>query len=349
LICLIDGLGPDYIAASEMYTLKKLMKTGAYRVGKGAMPSLTNVNNASLATAAYPEAHGITANTFHDPELKQIVELSDPKYLRAPSLFASARQRQIKTAWVSAKEKVRLLIGHQARINTSAEREGVPMYDAANTDWVFDRGRSLLHRAEVDLLYLTTSDYMMHTYAPTAPQSLEHLSQLDRHLTKILDDHPNLELYLCADHGMNAKTVAIDPGRVLAAKGIRARAVAAIADAHKTHHNDLGGSVYVDLESPAQAEKARDILLAERGIEEVLSRAEAVKKFRLYGPRTGDLMVLGAPAVALGSLSQSRTDVKVRTHGSVHETAIPLLIHGRKTKPVASIVELTAGRPWESE
>ncbi len=340
LICLIDGLGPDYIAASEMPVLKKLMRTAAYRVGKGVMPSLTNVNNASLATASFPESHGITANTFFDPQRNQIVELSAPSYLRAPTLFAAAHRRQLRTAWVSAKEKVRLLLGHQAHVNTSAEREGVPMYDAANTDWVFDRARSLLHRQNIDILYLTTTDYMMHTYAPHSAPSLAHLSKLDRHLANILDDHSNLELYLCADHGMNAKNVALDPVRLLAAKGLRARSVAAIADAHKKHHNDLGGSVYLDLESPAQAEKARDLLLAERGIEEVLTRAEAAKKFRLYAPRTGDLMVLGAPSVALGSLDKPRADVQVRTHGSLHETTSPLLIHGRKSTPAPSITAL---------
>jgi hypothetical protein len=29
-------------------------------------------------------------------------------------------------------------------------------------------------------LYLSTTDYMMHTYPPDAPQSLEHLHTLDR-------------------------------------------------------------------------------------------------------------------------------------------------------------------------
>jgi phosphonoacetate hydrolase len=347
LICLIDGLGPDYIAASEMPHLKRLIAAGQYREGTGMMPSLTNVNNASLATGTYPEAHGITANTFFDPALGKIVEMSSPAYLLRPTLFETAHQKGWKTAFVGAKDKIRLLIGAKAGTAVCAEKQGVPMYEAANSFWIFEQGRALLKRADVDLLYLTTSDYMMHTYAPNQSESLAHLQKLDQMLAAIVDDHPKLELYLCADHGMNAKTKGIDPVQILGAKGVRARAVAAIADKHKVHHGDLGGSVYVDLEKPADAVKARDILLAEPGIDAVLTRAEAAKRFRLMASRTGDLYVLGDRHTALGTLDAPRREVKVRTHGSLHETKIPLLVHGRKLATLETIVDLTAARAWE--
>jgi phosphonoacetate hydrolase len=347
LIALIDGLDPAYIDASDMPTLRRLMRAGTYRIGKSAMPSLTNVNTASLATGTFPEGHGITANTLYDAETGVEVELADPKYLKAPTLLRRAIAKGMRTAFVGAKGKIHRLIGGGAQVSRCAENEGVPMYDAENSYWVLERGRELLRRDGISLLYLTTSDYMMHTYAPEHEESQKHLAQVDRLLGRMLNDHPKLELYLCADHGMNAKTVGLDPVEILAAKGVRSRAAAAIADAHKVHHKDLGGSVYIDLETPTEAEKARDILLAERGIEEVLLRQEAVQRFRLYPSRTGDLMVLGAPSVALGRLNRQREDIQIRSHGSLHETNIPLLVYGRKVRPPSSIVELTAARPWE--
>lgn len=330
-----------------MPTLRRLMRAGTYRIGKSAMPSLTNVNTASLATGTFPEGHGITANTLYDAETGVEVELADPKYLKAPTLLRRAIAKGMRTAFVGAKGKIHRLIGGGAQVSRCAENEGVPMYDAENSYWVLERGRELLRRDGISLLYLTTSDYMMHTYAPEHEESQKHLAQVDRLLGRMLNDHPKLELYLCADHGMNAKTVGLDPVKILAAKGVRSRAAAAIADAHKVHHKDLGGSVYIDLETPTEAEKARDILLAERGIEEVLLRQEAVQRFRLYPSRTGDLMVLGAPSVALGRLNRQREDIQIRSHGSLHETNIPLLVYGRKVRPPSSIVELTAARPWE--
>lgn len=347
LICLIDGLGPDYIAASEMPNLKRLMKEGVYREGNCAMPSLTNVNNASLATGSFPDRHGITANTFLDRELGHVVEMSSPKYLMRKTVFETAQEKGWKTAFCGAKDKIRTLIAANAGTSVGAEKQGIPMYEAANSYWVFEQGRTLLRRPDVDLLYLTTTDYMMHTYPPGESRSQEHLKRLDGLLAGIVDDHPKLELYLCADHGMNEKTVAIDPVRVLAEKGIRASGAAAIADKHKVHHQDLGGSLYLDLENPAEAGKAREALLAEPGIEAAIPRNEAARQFRLMAERTGDLFVLAAKNAALGQLKAKRTDVRVRTHGSLHERRIPLLVYGRKPGKLESIVDLTATRAWE--
>ena len=348
MVCLIDGFGPEYIARSEMPNLQRAIKAGTYKLGRSAMPSLTNVNSASFATGSYPEAHGITANTFFDPELGMIVEMADAKYLRRPTLFTHAHKKGWKTAFVGAKEKIRSLVGASAHSSISAEKQGIPMYEAEANYWVFDQGLKALRNPDVDLLYLTTSDYIMHTYGPETPESLEHLKNLDQRLGQILDDQPNLELYLCADHGMNAKTRAVDPERLLAKHGIAARAVPAIADKHKIHHKDLGGSIYIDLDQPGDIAKAKEIFTAEPGIEEVLLRAEACKRFRLMPKRTGDLFLLGDKITALGALDRERRPVAVRTHGSLHEATVPLLVYGRKWKgKLESSVDLTADRVWE--
>jgi phosphonoacetate hydrolase len=348
VVCLIDGFGPEYIARSEMPNLQRAMKSGTYKIGRGAMPSLTNVNSASLATGSYPESHGITANTFFDPELDKIVEMADAKYLKRPTLFASAHKKGWKTAFVGAKEKIRSLIGVGAHSSISAEKQGIRMYEAETTYWVFEQGRQALRNPDVDLLYLTTSDYIMHTHGPETAESLEHLKNLDVHLGRILDDQPKLELYLCADHGMNAKSRAVDPERLLAKHSISARAVPAIADKHKIHHKDLGGSIYIDLEKSADIAKAAEIFKAEPGIEEVLLRADACKRFRLMPERTGDLFLLGDKITAIGALDQERRPVAVRTHGSLHEAAVPLLVYGRKWKgKLETSVDLTAERVWE--
>jgi len=130
MVCLIDGFGPEYIARSEMPNLQRAIKAGTYKLGRSAMPSLTNVNSASFATGSYPEAHGITANTFFDPELGKIVEMADAKYLRRPTLFTHAHKKGWKTAFVGAKEKIRSLIGASAHSSISAEKQGIPMYEA---------------------------------------------------------------------------------------------------------------------------------------------------------------------------------------------------------------------------
>jgi len=49
LICL-DGIGPEYLAASRTPTLDELGRRGWRTIGQGAMPAVTNVNNVSLVT-----------------------------------------------------------------------------------------------------------------------------------------------------------------------------------------------------------------------------------------------------------------------------------------------------------
>jgi phosphonoacetate hydrolase len=59
LLILVDGLGPDYVAQSDMPNLRRLAAEGFYAMGKGILPSVTNVNNASVVTASFPEEHGV--------------------------------------------------------------------------------------------------------------------------------------------------------------------------------------------------------------------------------------------------------------------------------------------------
>jgi phosphonoacetate hydrolase len=194
--------------------------------------------------------------------------------------------------------------------------------------WTLRAARHVLR--SVDLMYLSTTDYMMHTYAPDSAQSLEHLHQLDRLLGEIVDDHPALQLYLTADHGMNAKPDALDPARILAAQSIKAIAVPIIRDKHKVHHQNLGGATYIFLDRQSDRAKAVDVLRHTAGVEDVFDRQAAAQLFRLEPGRIGDLFVLGTKETAFGELDQIREPTSVRSHGSRHEARVPLVIYGRK-------------------
>lgn len=63
---MIDGFGTDYVQVSDMPVLKGLMARGFSKAVRGVMPSVTNVNNASIACGAWPEEHGITGNSYYD-------------------------------------------------------------------------------------------------------------------------------------------------------------------------------------------------------------------------------------------------------------------------------------------
>ncbi len=340
LIVLVDGFGPGYLERSEMPNLKRMCREGGFKVGKAVIPSVTNVNNASLVTGSFPKDHGITTNYHFDRTTGKSFEMESSEFLLRPTIFERARRLGRRTALVASKDKVRTLCARGADLSISAEKpepallgaagKQESMYSADVNYWTFRAARHLLKKENIDLLYLSTTDYMMHTYAPAEEPSLRHLATLDRMLADLVDDHPKIELYLTADHGMNAKTEALDPALALKAKSIDAEAVPIIRDKHVTHHQNLGGACYVYLARSADLPKAIDTLKATAGVEEVYDAKTAAKSFHLHPDRIGDIFVLAAKHVALGSLQAMREPAKVRSHGSRHEAAVPLIVFGRK-------------------
>ena len=82
LIC-IDGCAPAYLDAVETPVLDHLGREGRWVTGRGMMPSVTNVNNASLLTGLPPAGHGISGNYFLD-DAGQGTYMESPDLLRAP-------------------------------------------------------------------------------------------------------------------------------------------------------------------------------------------------------------------------------------------------------------------------
>lgn len=354
LIILVDGFGPDYVELSDMPNLRRLAAEGVYVTGKAVLPSVTNVNNASVVTASFPAAHGIVSNFNYDPRSGQSMLVESAEFLERPTLFEIARQRGLRGALVTAKDKIKTLLNRGTDTAFSAEvpdaavveKIGPPpgIYTAEVNHWVFSAARQILRQSDVDWLYVATTDYMMHTFAPGEDASLDHLHRLDALLGEIVDDHPRLRLGLTADHGMNAKTRAIDISRLLAEHGISCEAVPIIRDKHVVHHKNLGGACYVYLHNLSQLQAARSVLAEELGVEEMYSRAEAAVAFRLRAERIGDLFLLAARDTVFGSLPETRMEVNVRSHGSRHEQAVPVLLFGAGPQAVSPEFNLDVTR-----
>mgnify|MGYP000880865138 FL=1 len=50
IILMLDGLGIQYLASTELPTFDRLRREGIYRRVQAMMPTVTNTNNASIAT-----------------------------------------------------------------------------------------------------------------------------------------------------------------------------------------------------------------------------------------------------------------------------------------------------------
>ena len=330
----IDGLDPEYLEACEMPNLKALGASGFAKVGRCMMPSVTNVNNVSLVTASYPETHGISSNYRLVRETGEEVYMESGEYILAPTFFQRASELGKSSVLVTSKDKLRTLLGGWATVAVSSERppaelasalgEPPPIYSLEVNGWAIDAANTIMSQRHADLVYVTTTDYAMHTFAPDEPESQRHLTIIDNAIGELLSAHPDVTFLLTADHGMSRKSRMVDLGAALAKWKIGANPVPIIKDRYVVHHSNLGGCMFVYLDDPRQTAEAMDALRGVPGVEEVYDRDQAVQELRLHYDRIGDVVVTADSDSVFGDASQVQIPPRLRSHASAHERDIPL-------------------------
>ena len=366
LIICVDGLGPEYLAAAHTPTLDRLRGEGFATVGRCVIPSLTNVNNVSIITGAPPREHGITANYWRDGRTGEETLMESADFVLRPTILQRAKAMGLTTALLTAKRKLLHLLGAGADYTLAAEAPDADMvrrvgpaediYSPGINPWLFRALRVTLRERNPDLVYCSTTDGMMHKHAPDQEQSVRHVEELDGILGQIVDDDPQREVYLTADHGMSAKSEGLDLGQVLLAQGIAARSVPLIKDRYVAHHQNLGGATYVYLEQPEQLQPALAVLCDTLGVEYAQERVAAAAELELMPERIGDILALADRATVFGSFPAARVEVSLRSHGSRHESAVPIMAWGREKYPryernfdvVARLGLESAGNPLEA-
>ena len=372
IVVCVDGCEQEYInqaiQAGKAPFLAELPGFGSVLTGDCVVPSFTNPNNLSIVTGAPPSVHGICGNFFFDQEAKEEVLMNDAKYLRAPTILAEMARAGQRVAVVTAKDKLRSLLGHQLKgICFSAEKadevnradhgiEGIvarvgmpvpPVYSAELSEFVFAAGLALLTNERPDLMYLSTTDYVQHKHAPGTPEANAFYAMMDGYFKRYHEE--GAVLAITADHGMNAKTDAIGRPNIVflqdlidARYGAQfARVILPITDPYVKHHGALGSYATIYLPDGERQRDVTDFLAGIAGVEAVLTRSQASQRFELPEDRIGDLVVLGERLTVLGSASDkhdlSGLTVPLRSHGGMSEQKVPLIFNRK-------VVDLDRGR-----
>jgi phosphonoacetate hydrolase len=89
------------------------------------------------------------------------------------------------------------------------------------------------------------------------------------------------------------------------------------------------------LKSSGDAAHVMGIIRRLKGVEAVLTREEAARRFHLMPERIGELAVLGDKETVFGELDAEREELPTtyRTHGSLHESDVPLVIYNASGEP----------------
>ena len=361
VVC-VDGCEPDYlaqaVAAGRMPWLQRTLATGVALRVDSALPSFTNPNNLSIVTGVPPSVHGISGNFFLDSASGQAVMMNDPQWLRCPTLLAEAARAGISVAVVTAKDKLRTLLGHGLQgicfsaecadaatlathgIDGVLELVGRPkpsVYSADLSEFVFAAGLRLMQTRRPELMYLSTTDYVQHKHAPGTPAANAFYAMLDGYMAQL--EALGCVIALTADHGMHAKTRMDGTPQVIyledwLRKHLQrddARVILPITDPYVVHHGALGSFATIYLPADVPADAVCTALLQVQGIESALSRDQAARLLELPADRIGDLVVMADRFTVLGTTPAthdlSGLDAPLRSHGGRGEQSVPLIVN----------------------
>jgi len=363
VVC-VDGCEPEYIAqavaSGAAPWLQNVVAQGTALIADGVVPSFTNPNNLSIVTGVPPSVHGICGNFLFDVESGTEVMMNDPKWLRAPTILAALSAAGQKCAVVTAKDKLRRLLGHGMQgICFSAEKADVAtvaengthdvlswvdrplpdVYSAALSEFVFAAGVALLKSEHPDVMYLSTTDYVQHKHAPGTSEANAFYAMMDAHLAAM--DALGAVIAITADHGMNAKTDMASKPAVIYLQDLldgwlgvsTTRVILPITDPYVVHHGALGSFATVYLPAASEVADVVARLSVVQGIEAVYTRDQAASRFELPPDRIGDVVVVAERFNVLGTSSArhdlSGLDAPLRSHGGVSEQRVPLILNRR--------------------
>jgi phosphonoacetate hydrolase len=365
VVC-IDGSEPGYIERAIEKglapNLDRLMRTGSNLLARSVIPSFTNPNNISIITGRPPAVHGIAGNYFYDRTAGEEVMMNDARFMRADTIMKAFHDAGAKVAVVTAKDKLRTLLGHGLDTRTgraiafSSEKAdkatlaengiehvldfvGLPLpevYSADLSEFVLAAGVKLLESFRPDVMYLSTTDYVQHKAAPGSAIANSFYAMLDRYVGEL--DASGCVLALTADHGMNDKHRADGEPDVIYLQdrldqwlgaGV-ARVILPITDPYVAHHGALGSFATIYLPEDRRAgvlERLRGV----PGVDEVMGGAEACRRFELPPDRIGDIVALSSKRKVLGT-SRARHDLSgltepLRSHGGLTEQTVPMIVN----------------------
>ena len=365
-ICL-DGCEPDYldvaIAKGLMPNLKRIQEEGTDQLAHSVIPSFTNPNNLSIATGRPPIVHGICGNYLIDPDSGEEVMMNDVRFLRAPTIFSQFYDAGYRVAMVTAKDKLRALLGAGLKFDEgravafSSERSGettmaehgidnasnwlgtnVPdVYSAELSEFVLAAGVKLLKEFKPDVMYLSTTDYIQHKFAPEQQGALDFYAMFDSYLGEL--DELGAAIVVTADHGMKPKHLSDGSPAVVYAQDLMdewlgkdtARVILPITDPYVVHHGALGSFATAYLPESANQDDIIAKLRATDGITHVLTKSESIEQFELPGDRIGDIVMISGENICIGT-SEHRHDLAalkepLRSHGGLTEQKVPFIVN----------------------
>ena len=364
VICL-DGSQKEYFEEASKLDLTpnidSFKKSGEDLLVNSAIPSFTNPNNISIVTGRPSSVHGICGNFFYTPSTGEEVMMNDPQFLRAPTIFQKYYEQGAKIAIVTAKDKLRKLLSHGLKFNESraicfsSEKSDqanlnengiedvnnwlgmeVPnVYSQGLSEFVMAAGVKILNEFNPDIMYLSTTDFIQHKYAPGDEVANAFYAMFDRYIGQL--NVNNNSIIVTADHGMQPKSRSDGSPNAIFLQDILdealgkniSKVILPITDPYVVHHGALGSFATVYLSDKSKINDAIEQINKIEDIEVVLTNKEGCAQYDLPTDRMGDIICMSSQNSTIGSAEKahdlSKLKEPLRSHGGLHEREVPFI------------------------
>ena len=364
VICL-DGSQKEYFEEASKLNLTpnidSFKKNGEDLLVNSAIPSFTNPNNISIVTGRPSSIHGICGNFFYTPSTGEEVMMNDPQFLRAPTIFQKYYEQGAKIAIVTAKDKLRKLLSHglkfnesraicfsseksdQANLNENGIEEvnkwldmEVPnVYSQGLSEFVMAAGVKILNEFNPDIMFLSTTDFIQHKYAPGDEVANAFYAMFDRYIGQL--NVNNNSIIVTADHGMQPKSRSDGSPNAIFLQDILdetlgkdiSKVILPITDPYVVHHGALGSFATVYLDDKSRIHDAIVEIQKIDDIEVVLTNEEGCAQYDLPTDRMGDIICMSSKNSTIGSAEKahdlSKLKEPLRSHGGLHEREVPFI------------------------
>ncbi len=373
VILCIDGFDPAYLthgmADGILPTIAAFQTDGFMGIADAVVPTFTNPNNTSIVTGAPPSVHGMSGNYYLDRETGREVMVTDAHLLRSETILGRFSRAGVRTAAVAAKDKLRQMLAYnlqgisfssQCADRCTIEENGIAdvealvgrkkpaMYDPDLSLFVLDAGLRLVEGEAAELLYLSLSDTIQHTYAPGEPESDAFHRAIDQRVAKFIE--LGALVGITGDHGMNDKARSDGtPNVVFLQDELNARfgehavrVICPITDPFVKHHGALGSFVRVYRRNDAALEALMEATRSLSSVELVLDGPSAARRFELPLDREGDFVVIGGRDTVIGA-TRAEHDLsllqghRLRSHGGISEQPVPFILSQPLAEPYRRI------------
>ena len=168
-------------------------------------------------------------------------------------------------------------------IENASDWLGMPVpevYSEGLSEFVMAAGVKLLEEFKPDIMYLSTTDYIQHKYAPGNETANKFYAMFDKYIGHLNGE--NVSIVITADHGMKPKSK--DDGSPNAIflqdyldkkfEPNLAKVILPITDPYVVHHGSLGSFATIYLEDKTKVNNVIESIKEIKDIEVVLTKDE---------------------------------------------------------------------------